>query len=113
MARLATAQQSDGFWRPSVLAPESKPFKESSGTGLIAYAYASGINQGLLNKKKYLPTVTKAWSALVSVVQPDGKFGWVQQIDNAPDSVSGNDTQLYGTGAFLLTGTEIYKMLKK
>ena len=113
MARLATAQQSDGFWRPSVLAPKSKPFKESSGTGLIAYAFASGINQGLLNKKKYLPTVTNAWSALVSVVQPDGKFGWVQQIGNAPDNVSGNDTQLYGTGGFLLTGTEIYRMLNK
>jgi len=113
MARLATAQQSDGFWRPSVLAPESKPFKESSGTGLIAYAYASGVNQGLLSKKQYLPVITKAWSALVSVVQPDGKFGWVQQIGNAPDNVSGDDTQIYGTSGFLLTGTEIYKLLQK
>lgn len=113
MARLASTQQSDGFWRPSVLAPESQPFKESSGTGLIAYAYVSGINQGLLNKKKYLPTVTKAWSALVGAVQPSGKLGWVQQIGHAPDNVSGDDTQIYGTSGFLLTGTEIYKMLNK
>jgi len=111
MARLAGAQQSDGFWRPSVLAPESQPFKESSGTGLIAYAYASGINQGILDKKTYISVVEKAWSALISVVQPSGKLGWVQPIGASPDTVSADDTQIYGTGGFLLTGTEIYKMV--
>jgi rhamnogalacturonyl hydrolase YesR len=113
MARLAAAQQSDGFWRPSVLAPESQPFKESSGTALIAYAYAAGVNQGLLEKQKYLPVISKAWSALVGVIQPDGKFGWVQQIGNSPESVSKDDTQIYGTGGFLLNGSEIYNLVKK
>ena len=112
MYRLKGAQQQDGFWRPSVLAPESQPYKESSGTALIAYAYAAGINMGLLDKSKYMPTVKNAWQALVSVIQADGKLGWVQPIGASPDTVSAEDTQIYGVGGFLLAGTELYKILK-
>ncbi|WP_159820937.1 glycoside hydrolase family 88/105 protein [Colwellia sp. 20A7] len=113
MARLAGSQQDDGLWRPSVLAPESKPFKESSGTALITFAYASGINQGILDKQKYLPVISKAWAGLVDAVQPSGKLGWVQKIGYAPDSVSSEDTQVFAIGAFLLSGTEIYKLSSK
>lgn len=112
MTRLAEAQQSDGLWRPSVLDPDTKPFKETSGTGLMAFAFASGINQGILDKTIFMPTVTKAWAALIDAVQPSGKLGWVQQIGEAPDKVSAEDTQVYATGAFLLTGSELYKMAK-
>jgi rhamnogalacturonyl hydrolase YesR len=112
MTRLASAQQSDGLWRPSVLAPESKPFKESSGTALMAFAFASGINQGVLDKEEFLPVVRKAWSALVDAVQPNGQLGWVQQIGNKPDNVSAEDTQIYAVGAYLLTGSEVYKLSK-
>ncbi len=110
MTRLAGAQQADGLWRPSVLSPESKPFKESSGTALMAFAFASGINQGILDKQTFLPVVRKAWTALVDAVQPNGKLGWVQQIGNAPDNVSADDSQIYAVGAYLLTGSEIYKL---
>jgi rhamnogalacturonyl hydrolase YesR len=112
MTRLAGAQQSDGLWRPSVLDPDTQPFKETSGTGLMAFAFASGINQGVLDKETFMPVVTKAWSALVDAVQPDGKLGWVQQIGDSPDNVSAEDTQIYATGAFLLTGSELYKLAK-
>ncbi len=110
MTRLAAAQQSDGLWRPSVLDPKSQPYKETSGTALMAFAFASGINQGVLKKETFLPTVRKAWTALVDAVQPDGKLGWVQQIGHAPDSVSADDTQIYAVGAYLLVGTEVYKL---
>ena len=110
MTRLAKAQQSDGLWRPSVLDPDTKPFKETSGTGLMAFAFVSGINQGILHKETFMPVVTKAWSAMVDAVQPSGKLGWVQQIGEAPDNVSAEDTQIYATGAFLLTGSELYKL---
>ncbi|WP_083690119.1 glycoside hydrolase family 88 protein [Colwellia sp. UCD-KL20] len=112
MTRLAQAQQPDGLWRPSVLDPKTQPFKETSGTGLMAFAFASGINQGILDKKTFMPVVTKAWSALVDAVQPSGKLGWVQQIGDSPDNVSAEDTQIYATGAFLLTGSELYKLSK-
>lgn len=113
MARLASAQQSDGFWRPSVLAPDSQPYKESSGTTLILHAYASGINQGLLDKNQYRDLVEKAWTALNGVVNKEGRLGWVQPIGASPDTVTADDTQIYGVGGFLLAGTEIYKMLEK
>lgn len=113
MTRLADAQQSDGFWRPSVLAPESQPYKESSGTALLAFAYASGIRHGVLDKKTFTPVLKKSWKALVGAVQPDGKLGWVQQIAAKPDSVDAEDTQMYAVGAFLLTGSEMYQLLDK
>ncbi|MBT1063374.1 glycoside hydrolase family 88 protein [Bowmanella sp. Y26] len=113
MTRLADAQQSDGFWRPSVLAPESQPYQESSGTALLAYAYASGIRHGVLDKKTFTPVLKKSWKALVGAVQSDGKLGWVQQIAAKPDSVDAEDTQMYAVGAFLLTGSELYQLLDK
>ncbi|GGD60432.1 glycoside hydrolase family 88/105 protein [Lacimicrobium alkaliphilum] len=113
MARLAGAQQPDGFWRPSVLAPETQPYKETSGTALIAFAFASGINQGVLNKDTYMPVALSAWQALTGAIQPDGKLGWVQQIAASPDSVDENDSQIYAVGAFLLTGTELYQLLEE
>lgn len=111
MTRLAGAQQPDGLWRPSVLDPSRKPFKETSGTALMSFAFASGINQGLLPKENFLPVLEKSWPALIDAVQADGKLGWVQQIGEAPDNVSKDDSQLYAVGGFLLTGTELYKIL--
>jgi rhamnogalacturonyl hydrolase YesR len=111
MKRLAAAQQSDGFWRPSVLAPQSQPYKESSGTALMAFAFVSGVNQGVLNKDEFMPVISKAWSALVSTVNEEGKMGWVQQIAASPDAVSADDSQIYAVGAFLLTGSELHKLL--
>lgn len=112
MTRLAGAQQSDGFWRPSVLAPQSQPYKESSGTALMAFAFVSGVNQGVLPKSEFMPVIAKAWSALVSTIQPDGRMGWVQQIAAKPDKVLKDDTQVYAVGAFLLTGSELFKLLE-
>lgn len=113
MTRLAGAQQSDGLWRPSVLAPDSQPFRETSGTALIAFGYAFGINNGLLDKDTFQPVVEKAWAALVGSVQANGKLGWVQQIGYKPESVTEDDTQIFAIGAFLLTGSELFKLANK
>ena len=45
--RIASLQCEDGFWRSSLLDPESYPGGESSGTALFTYAMAWGINSGL------------------------------------------------------------------
>jgi hypothetical protein len=39
-------------------------------------------------------------------------LGYVQPIGAAPDKVDANTTQIYGVGAFLLAGSELYKYLK-
>ena len=105
-------QQADGFWRASMLDPESYPSPETSSTGFIVYAFAYGVNAGILPAEKFLPAVEKGWKALVSAVEDDGKLGYVQPIGADPRHVTRDMTEVYGVGAFLLAGTEIYKMSK-
>jgi unsaturated rhamnogalacturonyl hydrolase len=105
-----TLQSADGFWRSSLLAPKAYPNPESSGTALFTFAIACGINQGLLDRATYLPTVTKAWNALVAAVNAQGRVGWVQPPASAPGPATQNDTSDYGAGAFLLAGEQILKL---
>ena len=109
-AKLLTLQQPDGLWRASLLDPDTYPMKESSGSALYAYAFAWGVNQGLLDAKSYKPAVRKAWTALVGNVQADGKLTHVQPIGLAPKVFDDNLTEVYGVGGFLLAGSEVYRM---
>jgi len=113
--KLLTCQQDDGFWHASLLDPASFPEKETSGTGFYTYAFAWGVNQGLLDRAKFEPAVLKGWAALVSCVDADGKVTHVQPIGADPKNFSTNSTEAYGVGAFLLAGSEVYRMevLKK
>ncbi len=106
-AKLRSIQKPDGYWSPSLLANPAKSLPESSGTAFFTYGMAWGLKAGLLDRATYEPTVRKGWSALTRAVHPDGKFGWVQPIGDRPESVSYEDTQFYGVGAFLLAATAI------
>ena len=108
-AKIASLQQPDGSWHASLLDPASFPVKETSGTGFYCYALTWGLNHNLLDKKTYWPVIKKAWAALTSSVHPDGMLGYVQRIGDSPDMVTGDSTEVYGVGAFLLTGSELYK----
>jgi rhamnogalacturonyl hydrolase YesR len=109
-ASVSRLQGEDGLWRPSLLDPQETPAPETSSTGFFCYAVAWGINQGYLDRRTYLPVVKKAWRGLVGAVHRDGKLGWVQQIGAAPAKVTFEENQEYGSGAFLLAGSEMYKM---
>jgi len=108
-ARIASLQQPDGSWHASLLDPVSFPVKETSGTGFYCYALTWGLNHHLLDKKTYWPVVKKAWAALTSSVHSNGMLGYVQRIGDSPDMVTDDSTEVYGVGAFLLTGSELYK----
>lgn len=103
-------QQPDGYWRASLLDADSYPSPETSGTAFYVYAFAYGINHGLLSKDEYMPALEKGWKALVEAVDPDGRMGFVQPIGEAPKKVTRDMTELYGPGAFMMAGCEIYKM---
>ncbi len=75
-----------------------------------AYALAWGVNQGLLDPATFGPAVRKAWTALVGCVDEDGKLTHVQPPGGSPAKVSPDSTQIYGVGAFLLAGSEVYRM---
>jgi rhamnogalacturonyl hydrolase YesR len=107
---ILACQQPDGLWRSSLLDPASYPLQETSGSGFYTYALAWGINQGLLNRRTFEPAVRRAWSALAGCVNADGKLTHVQPIGADPKQFDPNKTEVYGVGAFLLAGSEIYRL---
>ena len=109
-AKILTCQQPDGLWRASLLDPDSYPLKETSGSGFYTYALAWGVNQGLLDRAKFEPAVRKAWAALIGCVDADGKLTHVQPIGADPKKFAEDSTEVYGVGAFLLAGSEVYRM---
>jgi rhamnogalacturonyl hydrolase YesR len=110
-ARIAALQQEDGLWRASLLDPASYPGGEASGSGFYTYALAWGINHGVLDKEKYLPIVRKAWIGLTTLIQPDGHVGWCQPVGADPrKNFNADSWEVYGTGAFLLAGSEVIKI---
>jgi len=109
--RIVSLQQEDGLWRASLLDPESYPGGEASGSGFYIYALAWGINNGILEKNQYLSVVEKAWVGMNSLIQPDGHVGWCQPIGADPKkNFSAESWEVYGTGAFLLAGSEVIKL---
>ena len=110
--RIKNLQGEDGFWRASMLDPGAYPSPETSSSGFFTYALAYGVNEGLLPREEFLPATLKAWKALTSAVEEDGKLGYVQPIGADPKKVTREMTEVYGPGAFLMAGLEIYKMAK-
>lgn len=110
-ARVIQLQQRDGLWRSSLLDPDAYPGGEASGSGFYTYALAWGINTGVLDAKTYAPAVRKAWTGMTRLLQPDGHVGWVQPIGQDPRrDFSPESWEVYGTGAFLLAGSEVIKL---
>lgn len=112
-AKIASIQQADGSWHTSLLDSSRFDVVETSGTGFYTYALLWGINNGILDKETYAPRAIKAWKTLESSIQPDGMLGYVQPIGWQPAPATANSTAIFGVGAFLLAGTEMYNYLKK
>lgn len=106
-AALKPWQQSDGFWRSSLIYPADVPNPETSGTGLITYALAWGVRNGVLSSSQYGAVVARAWNGMVNTaLHADGKVGYIQAQGYAPAPAGYDDTWDYGVGAFLLAGSE-------
>lgn len=105
--RIVALQQPDGFWRSSLLDPDSYPMQETSSTGFYCYGLAYGVNAGLLDRAKFEAPVRRAWAALTSCVRPDGKLTHVQPVGFTPVSFDPESTEPYGVGAFLLAGSQV------
>jgi rhamnogalacturonyl hydrolase YesR len=109
-AKIAALQQDDGLWRASLLDPGSYPLKETSGSGFDTFALAWGINRGVLDRATYEPVVRKAWKGLVACVTPEGKLEHVQPVGADPKKFEPTHSDVYGVGAFLLAGSEMYRL---
>ncbi|MGL4399358.1 MAG: glycoside hydrolase family 88 protein, partial [Luteolibacter sp.] len=108
---ILAAQQPDGLWYPSLLDPKEIDTGETSGSGFFTFGLAWGVNHGLLDHTSHLPAITRAWNGLMTRVMPDGLVGFVQPVGAAPDHLESSNTQDYGTGAFLMAGSEILRLL--
>jgi len=110
--KILSLQQADGLWRASLLDSTTYPLKETSGSAFYTYALAWGVNEGLLDRAKFEPAVRKAWTALVDCVTPEGRLAHVQPIGADPRQFDENATEVYGVGAFLLAGSEVYRLAR-
>ncbi len=117
-AILACQRQEDGLWNPSMVSYADYGGKELTGTALFLYGMAWGIQKGYLKKKEYRPACDRAWTAMVrDCVHRDGFLGWVQGTGKEPSAgqplsyTKVPDFEDYGTGCFLLGGSEYYKLL--
>ncbi|MFH4967002.1 glycoside hydrolase family 88 protein [Gaetbulibacter sp. M240] len=112
--RLKETQREDGTWSAGILGDlKDYPTMESSGTSFFTFGLAWGINQGLLEKDVFEPVLFKAWNALVKCVDEKGMLGFVQPIGAKPGESFQNYSEVYGVGAFLAAGSELYKYLSK
>jgi hypothetical protein len=75
MAALLAHQAEDGMWRQLVDRPES--WKETSATAMFGFAMAVGTRRGLLTEPAYERAVARAWRALVTYVDAEGRLSQV------------------------------------
>ena len=109
--RIVGLQQPDGLWHSGLLDQGAYQLPEISGSAFFTYAFAWGINEGLLDRAKYAPAVTKAWAGMLKHVYADGRLGCIQPIGAAPGAFGPTSSYVYGVGAFLLAGSEIDRMV--
>ncbi|WP_460538296.1 glycoside hydrolase family 88/105 protein [Echinicola sediminis] len=111
--KLLEIQTPEGHWAMSLLGQDYYPTPETSGSSFFTYGLAWGINEGILAAEQYEPAVRKAWNAMVTYVTDEGMLGYVQPIGAAPGKAWADKTEVYGTGAFLCAGSEVYRLYSK
>lgn len=100
----------DGLWHSDLMDAADYPQPETSGSALITFALAWGVNQGSLDAATYKPVIAKAWRGLVEQVYADGRLGNIQQTGAAPAHYLPSSSFNYGVGAFLLAGAQVAEL---
>lgn len=111
-ARLAELQDKDGLWHASLLDAEHFPAPEVSGSALIVFGMAYGVNKGYLDAATYRPVIERAWQAMVREhIYADGRLGDIQQTGAEPAYYLPASSFNYGVGGFLLAAAELRTMV--
>jgi rhamnogalacturonyl hydrolase YesR len=109
-AAISLIQGKDGLWRPGLLDAADYSNPEVSGSSFFVYAMAWGIDHHVLNKSEYLPVVESGWRGLVKHIYADGRLGDIQPVGAAPGAYTPSSSYVFGTGAFLLAGSEVEQL---
>jgi unsaturated rhamnogalacturonyl hydrolase len=111
-AKVAEIQSADGLWRSGLLDPGAYDNPEISGSAFFTYAIAYGINEKILDRKKYLPVVERSWNGMLKHIYADGRLGSIQPIDGQPGKFKPSASYVYGVGGFLLAGSELHRLAR-
>ncbi len=113
-AALKRCQQPDGYWTRSLLDVANTPGRETSGTALMAYAYATGLRLGLLTSADYGATLAQAADYLLhTAYQADGTVGYIQPIGEKADpnqTLSAASYYDFGVGAYLMAAAALSRI---
>ena len=71
---------------------------------------AWGIDHAVLRKADYRPIVERGWRGLVKHIYADGRLGDIQPVGAAPGDYNPSSSYVFGTGAFLLAGSEVEQL---
>lgn len=111
-ASLLPKQGADGMWRASLEDASEFPNPETTGTAMFTYAFAWGVNHGILDAATYQPAVLAAWQGLSTIaLQPTGFVGYCQPPNGQPAPAYPNSTTDYCVGEFLMAGSEVLRMV--
>ena len=80
METLAGYQKPDGLW--AQLVDDPSVWSETSGSAMFLYAMISGVKNGWLPAKKYMPIIEKGWKGLVSHINSEGDIDGVCEGTN-------------------------------
>jgi rhamnogalacturonyl hydrolase YesR len=110
-AAVAPLQDSNsGLWHSDMLDPLDYPQPETSGSALMIFALAWGVNHGILDRTTYLPVIARAWKGLVGQIYADGRLGNIQQTGAAPAHYLSSSSYTYGVGGFLLAAEQVARL---
>jgi hypothetical protein len=113
-ASLLARRTADGGWGSYLSKPEECPVAETSGTALVTFFLARGVNQGWLDRDVYAPVVMRAFAVLLRRVDASGTVSGIQPPDVGPNcgKLSSNHPTInlnHGPGAVLLAASEVLK----
>jgi unsaturated rhamnogalacturonyl hydrolase len=104
---ILAAQQPDGLWHPSLLDLRRSPSAKPAAADSSPSAWHGASTTACSTAETHWPAITRGWTGLMTRVKPDGLVGYVQPVGAAPAHLGPESTQDYGTGAFLLAGSEL------
>jgi rhamnogalacturonyl hydrolase YesR len=96
-----------GLWHSDLLDATDYPQPEISGSALITFGLAWGVNHGILDRATYAPVVVRAWRGMVNEIYADGRLGNIQQTDGKPDYYLPGSSYNFGVGGFLLAAEQV------
>ena len=104
-----------GLWHNLIDKPGS--YLETSGSAIFTMAMARGINEGWLNKKKYMPLVLKSWKGVEGKIDADGTLHGTCIGTNMSENINDYyqrpvaDDDTHGILPVIFAGIEVDKVI--